>query len=325
MKYHNGRVAALISIISLIVLLNCGDKTPNDSNTNNLGLKWTIVADSALPSGVFNGVEWRESVFMFAGGKGQYPADTGVMMVGSTYGVPIDFIVIPAQHTILGFGYNDTIFVTMGPEGTAYLSYNGSFWAEADAYSARLGHVSWGPGIWLAVTDSNNCRIMISSDGLDWHCQYIAVTSERLMEVIWADSLYIGVGIGGQIMASDISRSTWTIPASTTTENLCGITWGAGKFVAVGENGSIVYSSDGASWHAAETNITENLYDVIWTQHRFIAVGGSQGQSGIIMTSENGIDWVQRFAISGRALFCIESNGTVSIAAGEKGIIIRSS
>ena len=47
------------------------------------------------------------------------------------------------------------------------------------------------------------------------------------------------------------AQITWTARSSGTTELMSGVTFGNGRWVAVGEEGTILTSTDAASWSAA--------------------------------------------------------------------------
>ena len=89
-------------------------------------------------------------------------------------------------------------------------------------------------------------------------------------------------------------------------------------FVAVGDAGTIVTSSDGASWTprsvpSPNCGITCNAFrGVAWTGSQFVAVG----DSGAIFSSANGINWVSRSVSSATNLSAVTWAGTQLVAVG---------
>ena len=72
-----------------------------------------------------------------------------------------------------------------------------------------------------------------------------------------------------------------------------GVTFGGGRFVAVGDRGTVVHSTDGRSWQAADGTVTdEYLLGVAYGSGRFVAVG-FRGEHGLIVHSTDGRSWQQ--------------------------------
>ena len=77
-------------------------------------------------------------------------------------------------------------------------------------------------------------------------------------------------------------------PAGTTGEPIRSVAWGGGRFVAVGDGGTIVHSTDGATWTAASATAPEEiLTGVAWGGGRFVAVA----LSGTVVHSADGVSW----------------------------------
>jgi hypothetical protein len=91
---------------------------------------------------------------------------------------------------------------------------------------------------------------------------------------------------------------SWTAITSPTGSNtLFGITYGNGQFVAVGDSGAIATSLDGVNWVRRQSGIRDGLGAVTFGNGQFVAVGGRETNNtwiAILLSSTNGVDWVQR-------------------------------
>src|SRR5437762_8573852 len=85
--------------------------------------------------------------------------------------------------------------------------------------------------------------------------------------------------------------SSWEIRETPTPRPLRAVTYGNGLFVAVGDHGTIITSTDGASWSAQSAGTTAvDLSAVCWGNGRFVTVGEDLiDYHGHILTSSNGV------------------------------------
>lgn len=79
-----------------------------------------------------------------------------------------------------------------------------------------------------------------------------------------------------------------------------------------------VVNADG--WTARLLGLPLGLNDVTWSGERFIAVG----DDGLILTSQDGIDWAQQLSRTGADLQAITSDGPDNVAVGEGGTVLLS-
>jgi photosystem II stability/assembly factor-like uncharacterized protein len=99
--------------------------------------------------------------------------------------------------------------------------------------------------------------------------------------------------VAGTIVA--YNGSSWSSPASGTSNQLNNVTFGNSLFVAVGSSGTIQTSSDGgATWISQHSGTSLSLYGVTFGKDAngnglFVAVG----DFGIILSSSDGISWTQ--------------------------------
>jgi hypothetical protein len=79
-----------------------------------------------------------------------------------------------------------------------------------------------------------------------------------------------------------------------------------------------IVNDDG--WTARLLELPISLNDVIWSGERFIAVG----DDGVILTSQNGIDWTQQVSGTDAGLNAITSDGSDIVAVGQDGTVLLS-
>jgi hypothetical protein len=101
---------------------------------------------------------------------------------------------------------------------------------------------------------------------------------------------------------SSTNGVNWTRQA-TTTNGFYGrpynssIAYGNGQFVMVGLGGTILTSADGMSWNQRSSGTTNDLSAIAFSGNRFVVGGGTAAGPDfrpILLTSTNGIDWVQQ-------------------------------
>ena len=79
-----------------------------------------------------------------------------------------------------------------------------------------------------------------------------------------------------------------------------------------------IVNDDG--WTARLLGLPIGLNDVIWSGERFVAVG----EDGVILTSEDGIEWVQQESGTGAGLNDITSYRSDIVAVGQDGVVLLS-
>lgn len=152
-------------------------------------------------------------------------------------------------------------------------------------------------------------------------------------------TLHVSDGRGGHatlnhsITVSDPSR-TWTQRTSGTTATLYTVTGNESIAVAAGGTGGIIRTSpDGVTWTSRTISTPGNVSfsGSVWTGSQFILVGkdynfGVSAWVGMIATSSNGTTWTRAFTstTAGTDLNAVTSSGTVHVAVGGNGNILRS-
>ncbi len=99
--------------------------------------------------------------------------------------------------------------------------------------------VTYGNGLFVAVSTNGINRVMTSTDGINWTSR-IAAGNNTWYGVTYGNGLFAAVsgnGLGNRVMTSP-DGITWTSRTSAADNFWYGITYGNGKFVAVSINGS---------------------------------------------------------------------------------------
>jgi len=113
---------------------------------------------------------------------------------------------------------------------------------------------------------------------------------EKMQDIIFANSIYCAVGLGGNIYTSP-DGLTWTSRTSGTGSDLYSIAYGAGLFVAVGGSTTYYTSADGVTWAARAGNLIASC--VIFGGGYFLTAGFNGCRY-----SADGINWSTATTVS---------------------------
>jgi hypothetical protein len=203
--------------------------------------------------------------------------------------------------------------------------------------------------------------LLIDAEASSWDLAKLANKPLGLTDIIYADGVYVMTSTNS---ATPIFRSTngtvWTTngyytpydsdPYSTTNYDLTSISvaslalhsvaYGNGLYVAVGRN--ITVSEDTYLW--TETYRPEAVFDVTLYGVAYVSVPGFTGfvavgkglrydyssgftnlvPTNIILTSTNGITWINTPSITNKGLYGVSTDGTQIVAVGENGVVYQS-
>ena len=178
--------------------------------------------------------------------------------------------------------------VAVGANGTIISSADGINWTAAtssgttrDLYAVT--YAAYGSGLWLAVGAGGT--MVQSTDGLTWtsvasntltdlrSIAYGTQLSTSTTGVLTATSQFVVVGAAGSVLSST-DGATWSTQTLAGAGNLNAVTYGA-QYVAVGAGGKIFISADGASWTATTPVTSQNLYAVARGALTYSAVGAT--------------------------------------------------
>ncbi len=89
-----------------------------------------------------------------------------------------------------------------------------------------------------------------------WHWRNPLPQGHTLRGEVYGNGQFVALGDGGTILTSTDGAS-WMMQTSGTTSTLNGVASGAGIFVAVGAGGTIVTSTTGSTWTARTSRRSE--------------------------------------------------------------------
>ena len=182
-------------------------------------------------------------------------------------------------------------------------------WESNNAIAARWwGAATWGDGLFvLAGTISGRTSsIMTSPNGEDWTLR-TTPSDSTLYDVKYANGLFVAVGGISTTLSARIITSpdgiNWTTrySASGATSNFGAIAYGNGIWTTMPASsvGNIVTSYDGITWTLrGETPSGFGFSSIAFGAGIFVACRVSSLIGGVlesgIMTSEDGINWIDR-------------------------------
>jgi hypothetical protein len=249
---------------------NTNGSTRNHILTSSDGISWTRISLQQQNCNDWQSVTYGKGLFVAVGG-GNCSANSSLIMTS------LD-------------GINWT--------------FNNSFTNSISYRSTGLTGVTYGNGLFVAVSDGYNSiyDIITSSDGVNW-------TGSNPTQF----SGFNGVGFGNGMFVvlsssnglSSVATSTdgvnWTSRNTSTSSSLQCITYGNGKFVALPISGSdVVTSTNGINWTTRNTSNGSGYSAIAYGNKLFVAVG-----SNGVMTSPDGINWTRQTNVSGSGLSAV--------------------
>jgi len=187
--------------------------------------------------------------------------------------------------------------VSKGTTWTARSAADDNYW-----YS-----VTYGNGLFVAVSADGAMRVMTSPDGITWTARS-AASASSWYSVTYGNGLFVAVSTAGAVMTSS-DGITWTSRSAAEANSWCSVTYGNGTFVAVSITGTnqVMTSPDGITWTARSATEASNWYSVTYGNDTFVAVS----YNGAVMTSSNGITWTSRAPASLDSWYSVTyGNGT---------------
>jgi hypothetical protein len=255
-------------------------------------------------------------------------------ILSSTDGVSWSKVASPINNAI----YNDiiwtgSIYVSVGYDksnnnGIIVSSTNGTNWTlVATIPSAPLWSVTWTGTQFVAVGTSGT--VLSSDDGQMWSSSSSVDSSIHFWGVEWDGTQLYGVASNGLIYtALNTNSLSWTLQQSGTTDDIRDIVSSDASVVAVGEHGTILKSTSSGVWTSCNVNTDYNLKSVTWNGERYyltatipllVAYPGTGGSNpGIIMSSEDGCEWVEHNELFGPQISSLlfETNSIYAVGSG---------
>jgi len=157
--------------------------------------------------------------------------------------------------------------------------------------------VTYGNGLFVAVSSNGTSRVMTSPDGINWTLRS-SPAPNQWWSVTYGNGLFVAVaqsGTGNRVMTSP-DGINWTIQSSAADNNWTSVTYGNGLFVAVAQSGTgnrVMTSPDGINWTLRSSAADNDWNSVTYGNGLFAAVAKT-GTGNRVMTSLDGITWTAR-------------------------------
>ncbi|MBX3737116.1 MAG: immunoglobulin domain-containing protein [Candidatus Didemnitutus sp.] len=248
------------------------------------GLNWTIgnLGNGATDT-VFGATFTLNKFWAVSGASGR--------VFSSTDGATWTSVATPAA-SLQGLAYGASRLVAVGADGAIVTSPDGTNWtlAQSGTTNQLLG-VNFVNGRFVAVGSFGT--ILTSPDGLVWTPRSAAGNQSNLQNTAYGNGRYVIAGQSGnsgRVILTSPDSENWSILTGGPTQNnhLLGVSASSNTVVTVGAFGTILSSTDKATWTNRTTANTNQLNDVHYTLGKFMAVGNS----GSIMTStDEGATW----------------------------------
>lgn len=234
--------------------------------------------------------------------------------------------ILPSQSVAEGATATFYAPANGGPSPHYYWFFNGAPISTGDSPELTLVNVTTNDAGFYSVlasnsvgTVSNRASLAVLKAGpLDhWHLRNPLPQPNDLVDLTYANGLFVAVGIHGAILTSTNGQD-WALQQSRTIEDLNSVAFGNNRFVAVG-NRVILTSTNGQDWRNLFPGLTD-LQEVTYGNGVFVAVA----QYGLaFLISSNAVDWQPVVAgpFNGYsvALNCIGFGGGQFVAGGYAG------
>lgn len=154
--------------------------------------------------------------------------------------------------------------------------------------------ITYGNGLFVAISFSGTDRVMTSPDGVNWTIRTSPADNEW-RSVTYGNGLFVSVGhtgTGDQVMTSP-DGVNWTSRTASVGNDWASVTYGNGLFVAVSNSGTgdrVMTSPDGITWTTRTSAADLNWSDVIYGNGLFVSVAHT-GTGNRVMTSPDGSAW----------------------------------
>lgn len=250
----------------------------NSPNGTTDGWSFSSVNPVASTSVTVAGVTWDGAQFLAVGGGGSVLSSAdGDTWVNQNSQVNIDLEDVT---------WTGNQFVAVGGNATILTSPDGSTWTQQvipPVVTGSLRGISASSSLIVAV--GNNGAILTSPDGVTWTARPSGTTSS-LEDAAWDGSQFVVAGVGNTILTSS-DGAVWNAsgPGSSGVSYFSTTHWAstllpAPLLVAGGSSGTIVTSSNTASWATLPSGTDKQLNGITWLEDQnrtHIIIVGNEG------------------------------------------------
>jgi hypothetical protein len=327
--------------------------------TSEEGLFWeknTIPSGGTL-QGIAFGVPlgWPNPIYVAVNAAGTVFVSTDGLMTWTGFKSATTMI---AAGNLKGVAFANGFFSVVGNKGIVYFSENGIYWTAASVptkiatgavfpanIATNLRAVGSNGTVSYAVGESGTILISTSPDMNQWRYASTSNPAGRLSAATYGNGLFVTAGQYGNIFTSTDGLS-WAESRLTKEDNtfpfIESITYSdaIGLFVAVGDADAlnesdpvpaIFTSADGLTWVEQSTFLpalvtqiaNRNLYGVAVGSDGINPLFVAVGETGLIMTSPDGITWTSTNSGTNNLNAVTYASGTF-VAVGDKGTILTS-
>ncbi len=164
---------------------------------------------------------------------------------------------------------------------------------QTHALTNAWGDLSYGNGLFVAVSSSAAATAITSPDGVNWTSRTTAA-GRQWNSLCYGNGLFVAVGstgTGDRVMTSP-DGINWALGVSAGDYQWWSVTYGNNTFVAVGIDNQVMTSPDGIAWTLQTPPVVSKSWSsVCYGNGLFVAVAynGTAGQWA--MTSSDGVSW----------------------------------
>ena len=151
------------------------------------------------------------------------------------------------------------------PDG---ITWTGQMAAEANPWVG----LSYGNGLFVAVSYSGTNQVMTSPDGVTW--TPVSVIGNQWRSVTYGNGQFVAVAASGGVrIMTSADGTNWTTHIAPAAAEWDAVEYGLGRFVAVDRSGvgQMMTSTNGISW-TLQTTEASNWESVAFGNGRFVAV-----------------------------------------------------
>ena len=221
------------------------------------------------------------------------------------------------------FTQNGTFTQTTGT--TTLVNAGGGDWtARSAAQANQWKSVTYGNGLFVAVSDSGTNRVQTSPDGITWTVRS-ASNANQWLSITYGNGLFVAVSATTSTSTAVMTSPdgiTWTARSASEPNLWYTVTYGNGLFVAVSWNGTnrVMTSPDGITWTARTASEANSWYSVTYGNGLFVAI--SYDGTNRVMTSSDGITWSpQAQAVSSNAWRSVTYGNGLFVAVGNSSMM----
>lgn len=220
--------------------------------------------------------------------------------------------------------YGKGTFVAGGENGVMLTSSNGANWTVTSLVPGPLYGIAWGNNTYVTVGRSSldvSSDVFNSFNGVSWD-SHSSGFPYGFGDVTYTNEQFIATGAYGALSTS-ADGIEWHPKASGTTATLGSAAYGNNIYVAVGSMGTVLTSPDGTNWSSTSFGPEIDIKAVIFAENTFLAVGNRyetiadcgfsacpQDSYGLILSSTDGVHWIQKELGHARLTGVVYGNGT---------------